>query len=86
MKNVFFWNVMSCGCCRDRRLGETYRLHLQGDYNQRNSSNISSNYQLLHAAKNYFNYYYTLISGKRLRGIGRRCLTEHISLKKFNFF
>jgi hypothetical protein len=30
MKNVVFWDVAPCTSCVNRRLGGTYRLHLQG--------------------------------------------------------
>jgi hypothetical protein len=33
-KNVVFWDVSPCGYYRNRRLGGTYRLHLQGENNQ----------------------------------------------------
>jgi hypothetical protein len=29
MKNVVFWDVALCRSCVNRRIGETYRLHLQ---------------------------------------------------------
>jgi hypothetical protein len=31
MKNAVFWDVTTCGSCKNRRFGETYRLHHQGD-------------------------------------------------------
>jgi hypothetical protein len=30
MKNAVFWNVTPCSFCVNRRLGGSYRLHLQG--------------------------------------------------------
>jgi hypothetical protein len=41
-KNAVFWDVMSCGSCKNRSFGVTYRLHHQGD-NQRARNNVSSN-------------------------------------------
>jgi hypothetical protein len=29
MKNAVSWDVTSCGCCRNRRFGGTYRLYLR---------------------------------------------------------
>jgi hypothetical protein len=34
MKNAVFWDVTSCGSCKNRRFGGAYRLHLSGK-NQR---------------------------------------------------
>jgi hypothetical protein len=34
MKNGVFWEVTSCGSCKDRRFGGTYRLHHQGNKNR----------------------------------------------------
>jgi recombination DNA repair RAD52 pathway protein len=31
MKNGVFWDVTSCGSCKNRRVGGTQRLHHQGD-------------------------------------------------------
>jgi hypothetical protein len=31
MKNAVFWDVMPCGCCKNRRFGGTYH---QGEENQ----------------------------------------------------
>jgi hypothetical protein len=33
MKNVVFWDVPPCGSCKNRLLGGTYHLHLQGEMN-----------------------------------------------------
>jgi hypothetical protein len=30
MKNAVFWDVTSCGFCKNRRFGGAYRLHHQG--------------------------------------------------------
>jgi hypothetical protein len=35
MKNVAFWDVTLCDACKKRRYGGTYRLHYQGEENQR---------------------------------------------------
>jgi hypothetical protein len=43
MKNAVFWDVKPYGSCKDRRFGETYRIHHQGEKNQRTSNNVSSN-------------------------------------------
>jgi hypothetical protein len=32
MKNAAFWDVTAC-CCKNRRFGEAFRLHHQGDKN-----------------------------------------------------
>jgi hypothetical protein len=34
MKNYAILDVTSCGCCKSRRFGGTYRLNHQGDKNQ----------------------------------------------------
>jgi hypothetical protein len=34
MKNVIFWDVLTCGSCRNRRFGGTYRFRLQGKNNE----------------------------------------------------
>jgi hypothetical protein len=41
MKNVVFWVVSLCGSCINRRLGGAYRLHLQGENNQRTKSTLA---------------------------------------------
>jgi hypothetical protein len=33
-KNVIFWDVTSCDCCKNRRFAGTLRLHHQGDKNR----------------------------------------------------
>jgi hypothetical protein len=53
MKNAIFWDVTPCGCCKNRCLGEMYRLHHQGDKNRRARNNVSSNQQPTHGAKKY---------------------------------
>jgi hypothetical protein len=35
VKNVVFWDVMTCGSYKNRRFGVTYHLHHQGEQNQR---------------------------------------------------
>jgi hypothetical protein len=35
MKNAVFWDVVLCRSCVNRRIGEMYRLHLQGIRNPR---------------------------------------------------
>jgi hypothetical protein len=37
IKNGVFWHVTLCGSYKNRRLGEIYRLHHQGDKNRWNS-------------------------------------------------
>jgi pentatricopeptide repeat protein len=32
-KNAVFWNMMLCGCGKNRRFGGTYRLHHEGEKN-----------------------------------------------------
>jgi hypothetical protein len=41
--NAVFWDVTPCGSCKERRFGGTYRLHHQGDMNQRARNNVSCN-------------------------------------------
>jgi hypothetical protein len=43
LKNVVFWNVTSCGSCKNRRFGGKYRHHHHGDMNWRARINVSSN-------------------------------------------
>jgi hypothetical protein len=42
MKNTVLWDVMPCGLCKNRRFGGNYRLHHQGEKNQRARNNVSS--------------------------------------------
>jgi hypothetical protein len=35
MKNAVVWDVTPCGSCKNRRFGRTYRLHHEGEINQR---------------------------------------------------
>jgi hypothetical protein len=42
LKNTVFWDVMRRGSCKNRRFGGTYRLHHQGDKNQRTRQNVIS--------------------------------------------
>jgi hypothetical protein len=35
MKNVVFWDITSCGFCKNRRFRGTYLIHHQGDKNRR---------------------------------------------------
>jgi hypothetical protein len=51
MKNAAILDVAPCGSCKKRRFGETYRLHRQGETDQRAMNNVSSYYQLKHVAK-----------------------------------
>jgi hypothetical protein len=37
LKNGVFWDVTPCGCCKNRRSGETYRINHQGDKNRKTS-------------------------------------------------
>jgi hypothetical protein len=41
LKNAVFWDVTPCGSGKNRRFGESYRLHHQ-DKNRRDMNNISS--------------------------------------------
>jgi hypothetical protein len=41
-KNVSFWDVVSCGSCKYRRLGETRCSHLQGRKNPRTKNSVSN--------------------------------------------
>jgi hypothetical protein len=50
MKNAVFWDVTSCGCCKNRRFGGTLCLHHQSDKNRGARNNISSVRWLLVAA------------------------------------
>jgi hypothetical protein len=42
MMNAVFWDVTSCGSCRNRRFGGDCFLHLQGRKNQQARNNVSS--------------------------------------------
>jgi hypothetical protein len=42
MKNSVFWDITSCGSCKNRRLGGTSRLHHQGGENRRARNNFRS--------------------------------------------
>jgi hypothetical protein len=50
MNNAVFWEVITHGSCNNRRFGESYRFHHQGEKTQRARNNVSSNYQLKHSA------------------------------------
>jgi hypothetical protein len=41
MKNAVFWDLMQDGSCKNRRLGEKYRLHHHGGRNQQASKLVS---------------------------------------------
>jgi hypothetical protein len=41
MKSAIFWDVTLCGSCKNQRFKGMYRLHHQGDKNQR-ATNVSS--------------------------------------------
>jgi hypothetical protein len=41
MKNVVFKDVSPCGSCRNRRYRGTYRLHLEGENNQRTKKTLA---------------------------------------------
>jgi hypothetical protein len=43
MKNALYWEVTSCGSCKNRRFEGIYRLRHQGDKNQRARNNVSNN-------------------------------------------
>jgi hypothetical protein len=49
MKNVVFWDVTTCGSCKNRHFGGTYRFHHLGDMNRRARNTVSSNKQPKHA-------------------------------------
>jgi hypothetical protein len=51
VKNAVFRDVPPCGSSKNRQFGGTYRLHLQGEMNQRNKNNVGINWQLEHVAK-----------------------------------
>jgi hypothetical protein len=44
MKNGVFWDMMPCDSCKIRRFGGQFRLHHQGEKNQRVRNNVSINY------------------------------------------
>jgi hypothetical protein len=50
MKNAILWDVTLCGSCKNQRFGGMYCLHHQGEKNQQARNNVSSNWQLKHAA------------------------------------
>jgi hypothetical protein len=43
MKNAVFWDVTTCGSCKNRLFAGKYRLLHQGDKNRRATKNVSSN-------------------------------------------
>jgi hypothetical protein len=43
LKNGVFWDVTSCGSCKNRRFGVTQRLLHQGDKNRRTRKNANCN-------------------------------------------
>jgi hypothetical protein len=43
MKNAVFWDVMTCGYCKNRRFEGEYRFHHQGDKNRGARNTVSSN-------------------------------------------
>jgi hypothetical protein len=40
MKNTVFFNATPCGSCKNRRFEGIYRLHYQGDMNQRARNSV----------------------------------------------
>jgi hypothetical protein len=42
-KNAVFWDITPCGSRKSRRFGGTYRLHHQGEKNERARDYVSSN-------------------------------------------
>jgi hypothetical protein len=67
MKNVVFWDVTPCGCCKNRRFGGTYRLHYRGGKVRRARKNVSSK----HAAKKYSHIVF-------LRSVLRLLITNNV--------
>jgi hypothetical protein len=55
MNNVAFWDVTPCDSCKNRLFGGTYRLHLQGESNQRtkNTLAVASECTTLRIINNY---------------------------------
>jgi hypothetical protein len=49
-KNAGFWDVTSCGSCKNRRAGGTHRFHYQGDKNRQTTNNVSGVRGLLFTA------------------------------------
>jgi hypothetical protein len=43
MKNALFWDVTSCGSCKNRRFGGAQHFHDQGEKNRRARKTVSSN-------------------------------------------
>jgi hypothetical protein len=43
MKSAILWDVTPCGSCKNRSFAGTYRLHRQGEKNQRAGNCLSSN-------------------------------------------
>jgi hypothetical protein len=52
LKNAVHWEVTPRGSCKNRRFGETYRLHYQREKNQL-AMTVYSKQHLKHAAKNH---------------------------------
>jgi hypothetical protein len=46
--NAVFWGVTPCDSCNNRCFRGTYRLHHQGEQNQRARNSVSNNKQLKH--------------------------------------
>jgi hypothetical protein len=37
-----FWDVMTCDSCKGRHFGGTYRVHHQGEENERTKNSVSN--------------------------------------------
>jgi hypothetical protein len=59
MKNAVFWDMTSCGSCKNRRFRGTY--HHQGDENKQ-ARNVSSKQLPSHTASHHRRRYYSYIS------------------------
>jgi hypothetical protein len=75
MKNGVFWDGTPCGCCRNRRIGGTYRLLHQGDKNRRARNNISGNYKVIRSSETSVA---TIVTRRRITEDG--ILLEHRTL------
>jgi hypothetical protein len=47
VKKAAFWDVTTCGYCKNRRFGGKFRLHHQDEQNEITKKNVSSMLQLL---------------------------------------
>jgi hypothetical protein len=64
MKNVVLWDVVPCRSCVNRRLGETYRLHLQGRKIGERGTSVS---RWLQMDRRFGGTYHIHLQGRKIR-------------------